>query len=326
MLPVDDVARSQPMKPLEATFSETILETSLRFDALDGYRLGGTIYRPRGRENNEIAVFINCGGGVPARFYRRFARFLAEVGIPVLTYDYRGIGRSKPRRLRGFAASAEDWSEYDCGGAIKCLRNRFPRAELVGMAHSVGALLLGGAPNANELSRFVLIGAHTGYYGDYQRRYRFPMAVLWHGVMPALTRVLGYFPASWLRLGDDIPRGVALQWAGRRTPDLATAVAGDRARARRALERCGKLRGNALAVSFSDDAFATDAGIRRLLSFFPQVRAERLEIRPCDVGLPSIGHFGFFREGARRSLWPAILAYLLHAPIDLRQATHRQTV
>lgn len=313
------------MRSVEDFSGENVAESGLRFDALDGYELGGTIYGPRESEYKEIAVFINCGGGVPARFYRRFAHYLAEVGIPVLTYDYRGIGRSKPRRLRGFRACAEDWSEYDCGGAIRCLRDRFPTAELVGMAHSVGALLLGGAPNAYEISRFVLIGAHTGYYGDYQRRYRFPMAVLWHGVMPALTRTVGYFPASWLRLGDDIPGGIALQWAARRTPDLAITVAGDRARAREALERCGQLRGRALAMSFSDDAFATDAGTRRLLSFFPQLRAERVEIHPNDVGLPKIGHFGFFRQGARRALWPIVLAYLLHAANDPSQFTELQT-
>ena len=46
------------------------------------------------------------------------------------------------------------------------------------------------------------------------------MAVLWHGVMPLVTRVVGYFPAQILGLGEDIPAGVAMQWAARTGPEL----------------------------------------------------------------------------------------------------------
>ena len=117
------------------------------------------------------SLFSTAAAGIPAAHYRRFAGYLAEGGVPVLTYDYRGIGKSKPLRLRGFAASVEDWAEFDCGGAIAWVRCRYPRAKLVGIAHSIGALLLGGAPNANELSHFVLVSSHTGYFGDYLPRY-----------------------------------------------------------------------------------------------------------------------------------------------------------
>ena len=81
-----------------------------------------------------------------------------------------------------------------------------PAAELVAIAHSFGTFLVGGAPNVAEISRFVFIGAHTGYFGDYLRRYRLPMTAMWHGVMPVLTRIVGHFPARALRLGEDIPR------------------------------------------------------------------------------------------------------------------------
>src|SRR4029077_18368806 len=121
-------------------------------------------------------------------------------GIPVLTYDYRGIGDSRPSDLGRLQVVAEDWSELDCGGAIAHLRSVFARAQLVGIAHSIGALITGGAPNVSELARFVFICPHTGYYRDYLPKYRLPMAVLWHGFMPALTRVFGYFPAKLLRL------------------------------------------------------------------------------------------------------------------------------
>ena len=72
----------------------------------------------------------------------------------------------------------------------------------------------------------MLIGGHTGYYGDYHPRYRLPMTAVWHALMPAITLVLGYFPARRLGLGEDLPARVALQWAGRRTGDLRPAGSG----------------------------------------------------------------------------------------------------
>ena len=260
------------------------------------------------------AVLVNCGGGIPASHYARFARFLAANGFPVITYDYRGIGQSRPSRLRGLASGNEDWSEFDCGGAIAELRKRYPAAELVAVAHSFGTFLVGGAPNVAEVSRFVFIGAHTGYVGDYLRRYRVPMALMWHGVMPALTRVVGYFPGRALHLGDDMPREVALQWAKRRSPELHAEHGVDEARTRAWIARHSTVKGQALAIGIADDAFATQAGARRLLSLYPGLRIRQEYITPSAVGLKRIGHFGFFRRQGEAQLWPRVLAFLREVP------------
>ena len=259
------------------------------------------------------AVVLHGGAGIAAPRYRHFARFLARSGVPVLTYDYRGIGLSRPPELSGFEAVVEDWAEYDCSAAIGWMRERFPRAELVGIAHSVSALLVGGAHNAAEQASLVLIGAHTGYYGDYRPLYRLPMAVLWHGLMPALTCMAGYFPARRLGLGDDIPAGVALRWASRRSSDLRPAgAAPEDERTRMLLDRCAALERPALMVRFSDDAFATEAGMRRLLSYYSSLRPEYALFSPADAGTRKLGHFGFFRRDAGAVLWPW-LAARLHA-------------
>jgi predicted alpha/beta hydrolase len=217
-------------------------ERPLRLRALDGCELGAVLYSASESAAPRRAVVVHGGAGIPARSYRRFARFLARFDVPVLTYDYRGVGLSRPPALRGFRSVIEDWAEYDCSAAIGWLREQFPRAELVGIAHSVGALLFGGAHNAAEQARLILIGAHTGYYGDYHPLYRLPMAVLWHGLMPVLTRLVGYFPARRLGLGGDIPAGVALQWAARRSPRLRPVESGagdERSTTPRPLRRAG---------------------------------------------------------------------------------------
>jgi len=124
--------------------------TPITLPALDGQELGGVHFLSIRDLNPTVAVVIAAGGGISARRYRHFASFLANAGIPVLTFDYRGIGTSRPRKLRGFRATAEDWSEGDCGGAIAWMRAQYPHARLVGVAHSIGSLIIGGAPNVNE--------------------------------------------------------------------------------------------------------------------------------------------------------------------------------
>jgi predicted alpha/beta hydrolase len=289
----------------------------VRVRASDGYELAGSLYSPASSDATPARVAVlHCGAGISAARYRRFARYLATRGIPTLTYDYRGIGLSRPATLRGFEAAIEDWAEYDCAGAIGWLRRRYQGAEILGIAHSIGALLVGGAGNAAEQSRLVLIGGHTGYYGDYGGRYRLPMTVVWHALMPLITRLVGYFPARRLGLGEDLPAKFALQWAGRRSPELRPAGTDPGSeRTQMLLDRCAALPRPALLVSISDDAFATPAGIRRLMAYYPRLfPLQHLQFTPAEAGVRRIGHFGFFTRRAGSALWPRLLAELEPKP------------
>lgn len=281
----------------------------IRLKTADGFEIGGVFYEARRPRPYPRAAILHCGGGIPAARYRRFADFLSEFGIPVLTYDYRGVGLSRPAKLRGFAAGIEDWMEYDSAAAIAWLRELFPGNEIIGISHSIGALALGGAPNAAEQDRFVLIGPHTGYVGDYRARYRLPMALMWHGIMPVLTWALGYFPASRLRLGEDLPAHFAMQWAGRILPQMRL-PRGEvrRQRMRKVLANCAELQRPALVVTISDDAFATPVGARRLLSYLPGLRSRHVVFTPADANTERLGHFGFFSERRGRNLWSTLLA------------------
>ena len=137
------------------------------------------------------------------------------------------------------------------------------------------------------------------------------MAVLWHVVMPMLTRAFGYFPARVLGLGEDIPADIALQWAARRDPDLnPEATTSDATRARSMIARYQSVGGPAFVLGFMDDAFATPAGTKRFLSAFPRLRCESLFVAPHQFGMTRIGHFGFFRRGAEERLWPLVLPFL----------------
>ena len=58
-------------------------------------------------------MIINAATSVRCRYYSRFADYLFAQGFDVLTYDYRGIGESRPASLRGFKASWSDWGRLD---------------------------------------------------------------------------------------------------------------------------------------------------------------------------------------------------------------------
>ena len=281
----------------------------VRLRNADGFELGAVFYDAQRPRSPRRVALLHGGGGIASLRYGRFAQFLAEWGIPVLTYDYRGIGLSRPAQLTGFGASTVDWVEYDSAAAIDWLRSRFPHDELIGMSHSIGALALAAAPNAASQDRLVFIAPHTAYVGDYRLAYRLPMALLWHGVMPLMVRALGYFPARRLRLGEDLPAGIALEWARRRAPDLTLIGQPELdQRARRLLSAAATLERPALAVTISDDAFATAAGAKRMLSYFPRLELKRMELTPAEASVASLGHFGLFRRQAGPVLWPRLLA------------------
>jgi predicted alpha/beta hydrolase len=144
------------------------------------------------------------------------------------------------------------------------------------------------------------------------------MFLLWHTFMPAITHVIGYFPGKRLRLLEDLPKNVALEWAARRKPEfwwhLKSADGSiDRALVQTLLGRFSAIQARTLALSFADDPFATDDATERLLALFANAPSSRLVLRAADGDGKKIGHFGFFSPRFRMTLWPRVLQLLLRS-------------
>ena len=264
---------------------------------------------------------INAGAGIASRYYDRFAAYLSENGIPTLVYDYRGIGRSRPLTLRGFNASVEDWGSKDCAAAISWLRAQFPRAKIIVVGHSIGGFVTGFVTNGALIDKLLLIGAHTGYWRDYSTGARPWMLVMWHVFMPLITTVLGYFPGKRLHLLEDLPKGIAIEWARRVKPDFwwdlkRSDGTPDATRISSLLERFAAIRASVLAVRFTDDPFATDQATKRILGLFANTSSVRLVLSPTDGDGSPIGHFGFFDARFRSTLWPQVLAALFSGKLS----------
>ncbi|HVF64621.1 MAG TPA: alpha/beta fold hydrolase [Casimicrobiaceae bacterium] len=280
---------------------------SYNITARDGYSLGATLFRSRTATDVDRIAIFNTGGGLAARRYVHFHHHLAAGGLPVVAYDYRGVGASRPVRLRGFTAGLEDWADLDQAGVIDDTLARFPGAPIATISHSVGCLVACAAPNAGRIARMVCIGPHTGYWRDYATRWKVPMALVWHLLMPFTARAVGYFPGSSLALGDDLPRRFALQWAARTTPALRI-ERGDPEHARLAqlVENARELNVPMTVLSFSDDAFASDAGVNRFIGLVPNAAITHRRLDARDAAGRRIGHFGFFSR-RQRKLWDVVL-------------------
>ena len=69
---------------------------AISFTAADGETIRGTCFSPENVPELPLVTIINAGAGIPASYYNRFADCLADRGIVTVTYDYRGIGKSRP--------------------------------------------------------------------------------------------------------------------------------------------------------------------------------------------------------------------------------------
>jgi predicted alpha/beta hydrolase len=260
----------------------------------DGHSLAASAWEPEREPPG--AVLITSATGVKRGFYAPFASFLAERGLLVLSFDYRGVGGSRPRSLAMYDARMRDWGQQDAEAALQWLLARTPHVALVG--HSFGGQALGLMPGAPRLRAALLVAAQSGYWRHWRGVHRLGLWALWHVLIPGLCTACGYFPGRVLGSAQDLPSGVAREWArwGRFPGHVADDEGGALAAGFAGLTLPIR------AYSFADDNFAPAAAVDGLLRLYAAAAREHVHLDPRDLGRP-IGHWGFFREKSREPLW-----------------------
>jgi predicted alpha/beta hydrolase len=272
--------------------------------ATDGYRLAATIFDPpEDEERPERLLVIASATGVRRRYYGAFASWLAKRGMRVVTFDYRGIGGSRPERLSGFDASLVDWGERDLTSVIDWAASSFGRGRTSLLGHSVGGQLLGLVRDPSVIRAVVMVGSQSGDYRLWPSVVeRVWYGALWHAVVPGVTSSLGYFPGA-LGVGEDLPGGIAREWARWcRTPGYL--VGGD-GHPRRDLYR--RVTSPILAFGFDDDNYAPPAAVSALLALYENARITRRQVSTSEA---TVGHFGFFRERFGSTFWKEAASFL----------------
>jgi len=290
----------------DAAYPSEVTVTRQQITASDGYGLVASLHEPLSEQSNGNVVVINSATGVKRDFYSRYADYLSENGFTVLTYDYRGVGESRPQRLRGMRAQMREWGEKDIVSIIAWLRNRFPHAKLFAVGHSVGGQVFGLAHNNREVAGLLLVASQSGDLWLFDSPGNYVKLFFMHAIVPLVSHTLGYFPSRVFGLGEDLPSGVAREWA--RWCRSRHYLYGDERLSTR--ENFHRFESPILSISFSDDSFAPRRATEALLGFYPNADSELKLVSPQEAGVRSIGHFGFFRGHAREALWPMTLDWL----------------
>jgi len=169
----------------------------------DGLSLSATWFIPD--NPHEKVVLINSATGVKQQYYADFACWLATQGFNVYTYDYRGIGESRPERLDDLLCDMNDWSK-DVDAMISYITRTHPLSRLVILGHSVGGQLLGMSRLSRQADALVMIGSQTPYWKNYKGFWmQAKLWFFWNVTIPVTTKLVGYFPASALGLFEDLP-------------------------------------------------------------------------------------------------------------------------
>ena len=268
----------------------------------DGYALAVTRFAAQGTAWATMCVAPAMG--VRQDFYAPLASFLAENGVHVLTFDYHGMGWSRPKKLSDFQGTVTDWAEMDLNAMLAHARAPAPALPLLMLGHSLGGQILGITPDNAAVRSSLHVTAGSGWY---KLNDRMPLRVrmLWFVLMPALLPLLGYFPGKRLRIVGDLPLHVAWQW--RRWclhPDyLLSEGKGTRA-------SFDRVTAPILSYSFEDDPMISRAAVASLNGFYRNSPLEHRHVAPADIGAANIGHFGFFSERSRATLWKDALQWL----------------
>ncbi len=268
----------------------------------DGARLAARLFRPDGAP--KAVIVLHGAVGVPQRFYRHFAAWLAGQGYACLTYDYRDFGASGTGRMKGSTATLAQWGLQDQSAARDAAKAFYSDAPLWVIGHSLGGFMVPLQQDSNRIDRLISVASGAIQVGDHPWPYRAAVYAFWYGPAVPVNAVLGYLPARRMMMGPDLPGGVYSQWRRWCTG--------------KQFYRCdmGKSLPESLPppytgplkmIAFADDKMMPPKAVWRLKQYYTDAQITPITLDPRQFGLSKVGHLGVFRP-ENAALWPEIIA------------------
>jgi len=276
-----------------------------QIQCMDGMTLSASYFSPSA--SPKASVIFCSALGVARQFYRPLAEFMSSSGFGVFTFDYRGVGGSGVQEGVGRKIGMAHWGRLDINAVLDVARKQFPGRRTYLLGHSCGGQLFGLAPNSKYLSGAILVAATL----PSSRYWPFPMNLglqaMWRAVVPALCSRGDRFPGRALGIANmDLPSGVVAQWASwARMDDFLFS------------EKAGldthyydRLRIPMLAVYATDDRYAPAKAVQALNRKYYNANVKQHVIEAGKAGMDEVGHFGYFRDRMRDTLWRHMVNWL----------------
>lgn len=266
----------------------------------DDFKIAATIFEPT--ISNQKLLLINSATGVRQQTYYDFAKYFAQKGFTIITYDYRGVSLSKPKELKGFKASMRIWGNTDYKALTDFIKENYPNHQKFLIGHSVGALILGMNKDSEIFEKFCFVATQNTYFGHLKPKIQL-LSLLGFGLyQPVLTTVLGYFKTYFVNLGESLPKGVSDDWRTllinkksvnkllEKTPDFSK-----------------NFTQNVLYLHLEDDDWITEKGMKILMTeTFSNMKPTYRTVKVSESTGEEIGHINFFRA-KHSKLWDIVL-------------------
>lgn len=261
--------------------------------------LTGTLFEA---ENPRAVLTLQGATGVPHRYYRHFAAWLAETqNITCLTYDYRGFAASAQGHIRDVDLRMADWGITDQQTARQWLAARYPQTDLWVLGHSLGGFLLAHQEQPEQVKRIITVCSGPVHLSDHPWSYQLQVRLFWFLLSPTLIRLNGYLPAGISGLGAAIPAKVFYQWR-RWCTTQGFLLRDDSLPPRHAERATAPLHSFAIA----DDHMMPPQAVQRLSLLYPNAPHQHETLNPAEFGLKKVGHIAAFsRHNA--ALWPRFI-------------------
>jgi len=258
-------------------------------------------------QNNGSIVLINSATGVKQQVYFSFAQYLSGYGFTVITYDYYGIGLSKPEDLTRCSASMRTWGTEDYKAVTDYIKTHFQDYRKYLLGHSVGALIIGLNEDSVMFEEFAFVGAQNAFVGHLNWKTKIEACLGFGIAQPFFTSLMGYFPAQWFGLGESLPKNCAYDW---RILILNRKSTG--ALLKTAKDYSERLTQKTLVIRAEDDRWLTEKAVNSLLNdTYSHLKPVHRLIRTSESEAGKIGHVNFFRS-YNRKLWTIILNEWMH--------------
>jgi len=279
---------------------EYSMRTNSTIRTNDGTKIWISCYEPE--ISNSKLLIIAPGDGLTQEYYYLFASFFRQQGYTVISFDYRGIGKSAPENLRGYKATMHQWAVQDINAVLLYAKQHYANYEIIYTGHSIGGEMIGLAPASQYINRIVLVSSSLSCAKLWPVKHKIKITVLKIFVR-LLNRIFGYFPGKSLGIFGNLPKGVIREWADwcNNPNGLFDSFPDNNYR---------KLNVPILVYTFSDDWHCPPLAVKELLNHFANASITWHHMKPKELGMKKIGHIDFFYVTMKSILWESLLTWL----------------